>query len=167
MAKLGETPSAATHASARSLARLGAFMANKGSLDGKTIINEDLWSQLHSEHRTLTEAYLFTGQRTTYTKGGFHLFGTDHFTNHEEGITSTPYDFPERGDKREEAFHNLRPGHFGWQGYGGSVFTWHPDLKISVAYVPTDLMMLDIPNLRGGKIQKLVTDIVKRIKNLA
>ena len=45
----GETPSASMNSSARSLAKLGAFMANKGSLQEKQLISEQTWDDLHSE----------------------------------------------------------------------------------------------------------------------
>lgn len=35
---------------------------------------------------------------------------------------------------------------------------------MSIAYVPTDLMALDVPNLRGGKIQKLASELVRNLK---
>ena len=28
----------------------------------------------------------------------------------------------------------LRNGYYGWQGLGGSIFQWHPELNISFAY---------------------------------
>ena len=46
---MGETPSALMHASASSLAKLGAFMANKGVLGETRILNEDIWHQFHSD----------------------------------------------------------------------------------------------------------------------
>ena len=39
----GEIPSANIMASARGLAHLGAFMANRGQLDGKRLMSEDAW----------------------------------------------------------------------------------------------------------------------------
>jgi len=37
------------HASASALGKLGAFMANKGSFKGKTLISEETWNDLHSD----------------------------------------------------------------------------------------------------------------------
>ena len=38
-------------------------------------------------------------------------------------------------------------------GYGGSIFQWHPKLKIGFAYVPTLLEFHDMYNQRGGRLQ--------------
>jgi CubicO group peptidase (beta-lactamase class C family) len=100
-AKMGEIPSAGSYASARALAKLGAFMANKGSLGDSTLLDEQTWQEIHSDPKTLTEAYLFYGLRTTYTKGGLHLFGTQHFTQHEPEVDATLYDTAPRGGQRE------------------------------------------------------------------
>jgi len=31
------------------MAKLAAFMANKGYLEGKTLMNQDTWDEMHSE----------------------------------------------------------------------------------------------------------------------
>ena len=33
----------------------------------------------------------------------------------------------------------MSEGWYGWEGIGGSVFQWNPELKISFAYIVTDL----------------------------
>ena len=45
----GEFPSASMYSSARSLAKLGAFMANKGEVSGQRIISIEAWNELHGE----------------------------------------------------------------------------------------------------------------------
>jgi len=47
---------------------------------------------------------------------------------------------------------SLRNGWFGWQGYGGSVMQWHPELNIGFAYVPNDLNGFDFGNIRAAKL---------------
>jgi hypothetical protein len=49
-----------------------------------------------------------------------------------------------------------RDGFYGWMGYGGSVFQWHPDQRIGFAYVPTALNTLDFFNERGKSYQREV-----------
>ena len=44
-----EAASFNVNASARNLAKLAAFMANKGTLDGKQLLSEDGWNKLHGE----------------------------------------------------------------------------------------------------------------------
>lgn len=118
--RLGEVPSSGTHATARSLARLAAFMAHKGQLNGQRIFSEQTWNEIHSCPKTLSEGHMTFGIRTTYTKGGFNLFGKDKFTNHEQNRT-TQFDLEGLTVECEERFHGERNGYIGWQGFGGSL----------------------------------------------
>ena len=47
--RMGEHPSCGNHCSGRGMAKLGAFMANKGSFEGKTLMSEKMWEEFHSE----------------------------------------------------------------------------------------------------------------------
>jgi len=46
----------------------------------------------------------------------------------------------------------FREGWFGWLGVGGSVFQWHPELKIGFGLVPNDLNFLDMAGYKQAKI---------------
>ena len=46
-----------------------------------------------------------------------------------------------------------RGGFFGWMGFGGSVFQWHPELKIGFGYVPTLLTWIDLTNNKARQLQ--------------
>ena len=52
-------------------------------------------------------------------------------------------------------------GYVGWMGYGGSIFQWHPEEKISFSYVPFDYNNVDIGNAAGLSIQRVVMDCIK------
>lgn len=54
-----------------------------------------------------------------------------------------------------------RDGWYGWQGVGGSIMQWHPELQIGFGYVPTNLLYLDFANVKGALLQKMVADIVR------
>ena len=58
-----------------------------------------------------------------------------------------------------------RAGYYGWFGYGGSVFQWHPELKIGFAYLPSLLQPLDMTNLRGARLQEVAVDCVRKLAN--
>ena len=45
-----------------------------------------------------------------------------------------------------------REGYIGWLGFGGSVFQWHPELKIGFSYVPTQLELVDNYNHKAGQL---------------
>jgi hypothetical protein len=47
-------------------------------------------------------------------------------------------------------------------GVGGSVFQWHPELKLGFSYVPTSLIAFDFVNLRAAVLQEVVTDCLKK-----
>ena len=46
---VGESPSIAGAASAKAVAKLAAFMANKGTFEGKTLLDEATWDLMHSD----------------------------------------------------------------------------------------------------------------------
>jgi len=112
--RTGEEMSANVFASARGLAKMGAYMANKGTFNGKTVMSKKAWKSFHAGE---SDVYDWT------FKGITKLFNS--------GV-STYTDLKTDGT-------NPREGYFGWGGYGGSSLFWNPDLKISVAYIPSDL----------------------------
>jgi hypothetical protein len=56
----------------------------------------------------------------------------------------------------------MRDGSFGWFGYGGSVLGYDSELNIGFAYTPTDLIFLEMGNLRGAHLQECVAEIVRK-----
>ena len=57
-----------------------------------------------------------------------------------------------------------RDGYYGWFGFGGSVFQWHPEMRIGFAFVPTCLQTLDLTNARGAALQQVVKECCKNLK---
>ena len=70
----GETSSANGNCSARGLAKLGAVMANQGTLGGLTLLSNKAWQALHSE---ATHAPIFGVVDTNFTQGGVNKFEED------------------------------------------------------------------------------------------
>ena len=64
-------------------------------------------------------------------------------------------------DSLNDGLHKGREGFFGWMGLGGSIFQWHPELKIGFAYIPTSLNILDVVNSRGKIYQEVVRECVE------
>ena len=54
--------------------------------------------------------------------------------------------------------------YYGWFGYGGSVFQWHPDLNIGFGYTPTLLHWEDWTNGIGTNLQQEVVKCVQKLK---
>ena len=46
------------------------------------------------------------------------------------------------------------------QGFGGSVFQWHPELKLGFSYVPTLVKWYDV-SLRGAALQEAAVSACK------
>ena len=64
-ARMGEYPSYLMCSNGRSLGKLAAFMANKGSLGSQTLISEEAWTKMHAEesmerHFGLDQRFIFT-----------------------------------------------------------------------------------------------------------
>jgi len=129
----GESSSVNGNCSARGLAKLGAVMANQGTLAGLTLLSNKAWQALHSEATKETLGGLLD---TNFTQGGVNKFEED----------------------------GGRDGYYGWFGYGGSVFQWHPDLRIGFGYTPTLLHWQDpFTNHKGRLLQQ---EVVKCVQNL-
>lgn len=71
---LGENPSAFTTANAKSLAKLGAFMANKGKIGDQTFISEETWDKIHGEPK---ETYGDDLGYSVFTQGGLYAYNKD------------------------------------------------------------------------------------------
>ena len=82
--------------------------------------------------------------RTRFTKGGLCYFEN----------------LPDASEEERNNFNKNREGFYGWYGHGGSVFQWHPELKIGFAFIPTHLNPLEIANERVAVLQQLVKDCV-------
>jgi len=118
-----ETPSANGNCSARGLALLGCLMANKGQYKGTRLISESTWEAMHGN---ATEDILFFDHSVPMTQGGIAKYPKDN---------------------------TFRDGYYGWAGYGGSVFQWHPEVKIGFAYTCTLLFPMTLRNEKVGEYQ--------------
>ena len=87
-------------------------------------------------HSEATQATIFGLMETNFTQGGVNKF-------EEEGG---------------------RDGYYGWFGYGGSVFQWHPDLNIGFGYTPALLHWEDVTNGIGRNLQQEVVKCVQKLK---
>ena len=95
---------------------------------------------MHSDFKT--ELFYGFNVINKFSKGGINKFGMPTEDEYErfDGQIET---------KLEERANAGREGFVGWAGLGGSVFMWHPELKIGFGYVPFDLNPVDIYNIRG------------------
>jgi CubicO group peptidase (beta-lactamase class C family) len=140
----GETPSANATCSALGLARIAAMMSAGGKLEGREFMNEKGWKAMHEHPVKATMGAVLT---TRFTQGG-----VDCFTLCTSDSTRAERDFNEG-----------REGFYGWMGFGGSIFQWHPGLDIGFAFVPTSLHALDLFNERGKRYQAEILKCVARM----
>ncbi len=141
---MGETPSAAANCSARGLAKIAAMMSARGKWQERAYLSEEAWKAMHED---LVEADLGFIP-TKFTQGGVNLFT-------EANAKSTGL---------ERAFNVGREGFYGWMGFGGSIFQWHPQHEIGFGFVPTLLHVVDILNERGKTYQAEVLRCVEKLK---
>ena len=83
--------------------------------------------------------------RSRFTKGGVCYFEN----------------LPDASDIEKNTFNNNREGFYGWYGHGGSVFQWHPELKIGFAFCQNIINPTELANERAAKLQQLVKDCLK------
>jgi CubicO group peptidase (beta-lactamase class C family) len=141
----GETPSANATCSAQGLAKVAAMMSAGGRLEDREFISGDAWKAMHEDP---VKAFMGTLLTTRFTQGG-----VDCFMPCTASSTQAERDFNEG-----------REGFYGWMGFGGSIFQWHPGLDIGFAFVPTSLHALDFFNERGKRYQ---AEILKCVASLA
>ena len=133
-----ELPSGGANATAEGLATLAAFMANRGELLGQTLIKENSWMAMHDG---ITSSGLMGNKvMTHFSQGGVNRFQGDDFLSS-----------------------GLRDSWWGWQGYGGAVFQWQPELRVGFAYIPTRLEWTDMTNRKGGMLQQEVVNCVEKL----
>ncbi|WP_159819289.1 serine hydrolase domain-containing protein [Colwellia sp. 20A7] len=141
---MGETPSANTFSSARGLAKIAAMMSAGGKWEGTEYLSEQAWKAMHENP---VKADMGGLTITRFTQGGI-----DSFT------TCTP-----DSTHSERALNQGREGFYGWMGFGGSIFQWHPELDIGFSFVPTTLHALDFLNERGKRYQTEILNCIAKI----
>ena len=143
--KRSEQPGCNGIASARGLAKLASFLANKGTVSNRTLISEDTWEAMHGEEVVSPELEV-GGIRTQFSQGGIN-----HFKDYDDD------------QSLEKRFKSGRDGYRGWMGFGGSVCQYNPDLKIGFGYAPLDCLFYDLANSKAALLQ---AEVVKCVKNL-
>ena len=108
-----EIPSAGMASNARALAKLGNLMANKGKFNGKILMSEQTFENIHSEPKKDTLGR--RGVTHNLTKGGFAQFA--YFDENIEPTIQS--DFQKQANVQ---FNRGREGYYGWMGLGGSIF---------------------------------------------
>jgi CubicO group peptidase (beta-lactamase class C family) len=143
---LGETPSANTKSSARTLAKIAAVMSAGGSYSGREYLSQSAWESLHANP---TEEVMGGAIPTQFTQGGVNQFP----------------DSVEGSSVLERDFNGGREGFFGWMGLGGSIFQWNPKLDIGFGFTVTELHVLDFFNERGKVYQAEAMHCIRALED--
>jgi len=144
----GESSSFAANCSASGIAKVAGMMAMGGRLEGREYFGAQSWKALHAEP---TLKPMGVGDGTNFTQGGLNLF-----TMAGKRATKT--------NKRQSAG---REGFYGWRGTGGSIFEWHPELKLGFGFVPNSMHIFDTFNERGKIYQVEAIRCVERLHEQA
>jgi hypothetical protein len=90
------------------------------------------------------------GHNSFYTKGGLNEF----IPKEKHTLGEGPYFIKDKNVSNilNDLCYKNREGWYGWYGFGGSIFQWHPELKIGFAYVTCNVMNFDFVNYRGSII---------------
>jgi len=111
-AQRAEVPSFVALSSARGLARVASMVAGNGQFRGRRVLPASAVAAMLAEPSDKSDAAI-AGLNTRFTQGG---------VNH--------YVVEERDSAFRRYAKELREGFYGWQGLGGSICQWHPELKI-------------------------------------
>ena len=94
-----------------------------------------------------TLGYPVQGMKTLFTQGGVNYYADGH--------NPTRHDSPQQEERIEDGgslrhHTTLVPaGLYGWNGYGGALHVWDPELELGFAYVPTYLAWYDPGKIRA------------------
>ena len=113
-------------------------MANKGTFKGKTILSTSGWEAFHAEP---TIGHIVGGYECKFTQGGINKY-----------------------EEKDKSVTPGRDGFYGWMGYGGSIFQWHPEYKVGFAYTPTLLEWYSLGNNKGRLLQGEVVKCVEKLQ---
>ena len=119
------------------------MMSAGGKFVGTDHLSEQAWQALYAD---AINADMGGFLPSCFTQGG-----VNQFTKCDEDST-----------KLEHEFNDGREGFYGWMGFGGSIFQWHPKLDIGFAFLPASLHGLDLLNERGKVYQAEVLRCVDR-----
>ena len=139
-----EVPSRGGLASARGL----ALVAGQLAMQGGSLLSAQAVTQMQQQP---TLGYPVQGMKTLFTQGGVNYYADGHNPTRQD---STRQDSQQ--EERLEEDGSLRhhttlvpAGLYGWNGYGGALHVWDPELEIGFAYVPTYLAWYDPEKIRA------------------
>ena len=144
-----EVPSRGGLASARGL----ALVAGQLAMQGGSLLSAQAVAQMQQQP---TLGYPVLGMKTLFTQGGVNYYADGHNPARQD---STRQDSTRQDSQQEERLEedgSLRhhttlvpAGLYGWNGYGGALHVWDPELEIGFAYVPTYLAWYDPEKIRA------------------
>jgi CubicO group peptidase (beta-lactamase class C family) len=132
---LAESPATNGHGNARSVARLGAILANRGELDGIRLLSKETIDECTREHAN--EYDEFIGDTISRNLG----FGRSSFL-----------------------FRMITPDTYGWGGYGGSQCQIDDRREVSFAYVPNNLTPEIENDQRNQALDDTLSEILETLE---
>lgn len=146
-----ECPSVTMQANAASLGKLAGLMAAGGRLIGNSaetpLLSSEAIAEALSEPKYSYDHYMKS--HLSYTKGGFCDFRT--FDASMSKIV-------------HPQFHQHMHGFYGWGGLGGSLFIFHPEKQVGLAYTMNGMALCSIGGPRTDRIMKACQRVMQHIK---
>ena len=125
---------------AKSLAKLAAVMANRGSRFGVTLMSEESWEKAHAEYPPTTDEVIAYNGKLPMTKAGFGA------------------DLPSYMFERTDHVLTSTGKWFGWGGASGATMMWNPERDMAIA-LRTTCMAFDAPG--GPREWKIVESFLR------
>ncbi|TPX32409.1 hypothetical protein SmJEL517_g04442 [Synchytrium microbalum] len=139
----GEGPSYNTITTAKSMAKLGAVMANGGTLDGFKLCSPKTLAKVYEEME-LQEDYSLCFP-FLFTAGGFNLL---------KDVSCPDPDMLEKD--RVGKYRAPGTTWVGWGGYGGSLIYWSPSDNLAVGYAENQLGLCIVCEARSERLSAAV-----------
>ncbi|KXS22520.1 beta-lactamase/transpeptidase-like protein [Gonapodya prolifera JEL478] len=155
-----ETTASFTVTNARSLARLGAVMANRGKLGSFTLMDPLTWQEAHAPESDSMNIDLVTGSGETVTWAGWGLSSPGNVVPGalSDDVNGVPVKAELPASWKGSGFQWC-----GWFGAGGSGLHWCNEHQLAYAFVPNLLH-------GGGRVyerqMRLVAAVVECVKNI-
>ena len=133
-------------------------MAGQLAMQGGSLLSAQAVAQMQQQP---TLGYPVQGMKTLFTQGGVNYYADGHNPTRQDSTRqdSTRQDSTRQDSQQEERLEedgSLRhhttlvpAGLYGWNGYGGALHVWDPELELGFAYVPTYLAWYDPEKIRA------------------
>ncbi|KAJ3080850.1 hypothetical protein HK102_002772 [Quaeritorhiza haematococci] len=141
-----ESPSFSGITNAKSLAKLGAIMANAGKLPNSDVqlLSREVIEDSHTKLRAMNDSVMKL-PNLQFSRGGWGVFPDSFFVKSNGSA-------PVEGEVEW----------FGWSGAGGSCLFWNPTRNVAFAYVMNAASLMPLGDTRSRRLLSALGEAVER-----